>query len=298
MRYPSPVPTQRADYKSAEAKAIALWSRERDGLAYHHRIERNRVYLTVCIVSHVCCVFCLQWGGREGQGGATHKKIGPSDGGRLLYRLYFNADRTCNTKEKKKLNRNKDKQSTTEAFHGRRKLSLFFISMAVASTFFGIQKDWAFPFWYEIYAKQTQHFFWHLTHHSSLALGTEMDMHTEELRISPWILYISSPSLISRRLIFRTCTAPLHCENLLLAKGKWEILFTSQSLSVWIFFSFLLAESLTSLWNVNASLTRPFPKHFLTFGTRHVTRTALQFNRLTIEVHALNFHPFQIFCWF
>jgi hypothetical protein len=190
MRYPSPVPTQRADYKSAEAKAIALWSRERDGLAYHHRIERNRVYLTACIVSHVCCVFCLQWGGREGQGGATHKKIGPSDGGRLLYRLYFNADRTCNTKEKKKLNRNKDKQSTTEAFHGRRKLSLFFISMAVASTFFGIQKDWAFPFWYEIYAKQTQHFFWHLTHHSSLALCKDMDMHTEELRISPWILHI------------------------------------------------------------------------------------------------------------
>ena len=89
--------------------------------------------------------------------------------------------------------------------------------------------------------------------------------------------YISSPSLISRRLIFRT--APLHCENLLLAKGKWEILFTSQSLSVWIFFSFLLAESLASLWNVNASLTRPFPTQTLFdfwHSTCHENGTSIQ----------------------
>ena len=103
MRYPSPVPTQRADYKSAEVKAIALWSRERWCLAYHHRIERNRVYLTACSVACVLCIlFAMRR--REGQGGAPHKMIGPSDGGRrrLLYRLYFNADRTCNTKEKKR----------------------------------------------------------------------------------------------------------------------------------------------------------------------------------------------------
>jgi hypothetical protein len=190
MRYPSPVPTQRADYKSAEAKAIALWSRERDGLAYHHRIERNRVYLTVCIVSHVCCVFCLQWGGREGQGGATHKKIGPSDGGRLLYRLYFNADRTCNTKEKKKLNRNKDKQSTTEAFHGRRKLSLFLFLWQWHRLSLVSKKTGPFRFDMKFMQNGPNTFFWHLTHHSSLALCKDMDMHTEELRISPWILHI------------------------------------------------------------------------------------------------------------
>ena len=250
----------------------------------------------MCVVYSVC---------NEKEGGtlisgAPHKKIGPSDGGwrRLLYRLYFNADGTCNTKEKKSWIEIRTSRAQPKLFMGGENFPFF--SMAVASTFFGIQKDWAFPFWYEIYAKRTKHFFgiWHIIRRWHLAKIWTCKRNWGY----PPGSYISPPSLISRRLIFRTCpqrhsTVKIFCWQ----KGKWEILFTSQSLSIWISFFFsslLLAESLTFLWNVNASLTRPYPKHFLTFGTRHVTRTALQFNRLTIEVHALNFHPFQIFCWF
>ena len=240
---------------------------------------------------------------REGQGGATHKKIGPSDGGRLLYRLYFNADRTCNTKEKKKLNRNKDKQSTTEAFHGRRKLSLFLFLWQWHRLSLVSKKTGPFRFDMKFMQNGPNTFFgiWHITRRWHLA---KIWTCTRRNWGYPRGSYISSPSLISRRLIFRTCTAPLHCENLLLAKGKWEILFTSQSLSVWIFFSFffsfLLAESLTSLWNVNASLTRPFPTQTLFdfwHSTCHENGTSIQ-SFDYIEVHALNFHPFQIFCWF
>ena len=156
---------------------------------------------------------------REGQGGAPHKKIGPSDGGRrrLLYRLYFNADRTCNTKEKKSWIEIRTSRAQPKLFMGGENFPFF--SMAVASTFFGIQKDWAFPFWYEIYAKRTKHFFWHLTHHSSLALGKDMDVQ-EELRISPWILHIATFSHLTSPYLPHVPTAPLHCENLLLAKGE------------------------------------------------------------------------------
>ena len=239
MRYPSPVPTQRADYKSAEVKAIALWSRERWCLAYHHRIERNRVYLTACSVACVLCIlFAMRR--REGQGGAPHKMIGPSDGGRrrLLYRLYFNADRTCNTKEKKSWIEIRTSRAQPKLFMGGENFPFF--SMAVASTFFGIQKDWAFPFWYEIYAKRTKHFFgiWHIIRRWHLAKIWTCKRNWGY----PPGSYISPPSLISRRLIFRTCpqrhsTVKIFCWQ----KGKWEILFTSQSLSIWISFFFFFS---------------------------------------------------------
>ena len=296
MRYPSPVPTQRADYKSAEAKAIALWSRERDGLAYHHRIERNRVYLTACIVSHVCCVFCLQWGGREGQGGATHKKIGPSDGGQLLYRLYFNADRTCNTKEKKKLNRNKDKQSTTEAFHGRRKLSLFiFYGSGIDFLWYPKRLGLSVLIWNLCKTDPTLF----LAFDTSLVVGTwqrygHAHGGTEDIPVDPTYRHLLS-SHVALSSAQRHSTVKIFCWQ----KGNGKFFsprrvcrFGFSSLFYWLSLSHL-CEMWMRHWLVHFR-----HKHFLTFGTRHVTRTALQFNRLTIEVHALNFHPFQIFCWF
>ena len=299
MRYPSPVPTQRADYKSAEVKAIALWSRERWCLAYHHRIERNRVYLTACSVACVLCIlFAMRR--REGQGGAPHKMIGPSDGGRrrLLYRLYFNADGTCNTKEKKSWIEIRTSRAQPKLFMGGENFPFFSYGSGIDFLWYPKRLGLSVLIWN--LCKTDQTFFWHLTHHSSLALGKDMDVQ-EELRISPWILHIATFSHLTSPYLPHVPTAPLHCENLLLAKGEMGNSFHLAEfvdLDFFFFSSLLLAESLTFLWNVNASLTRPYPKHFLTFGTRHVTRTALQFNRLTIEVHALNFHPFQIFCWF
>ena len=53
--------------------------------------------------------------------------------------------------------------------------------------------------------------------------------------------FISSPSLISRRLIFRTCTAPLHCENLFVGKREMG---NSFHLAEFCRFGFLFFSSL------------------------------------------------------
>ena len=276
MRYPSPVPTQRADYKSAEAKAIALWSRERDGLAYHHRIERNRVYLTACIVSHVCCVFCLQWGGGKDRVVQLIKRSAQATVGGCCIDCISTRIEPAIPKRKKSWIEIRTSRAQPKLFMGGENFPFFyFYGSGIDFLWYPKRLGLSVLIWNLCKTDPTLFFgIWHITrrwHFAKIWTCTRRNWGY------PRGSYISSPSLISRRLIFRT--APLHCENLLLAKGKWEILFTSQSLSVWIFFSFLLAESLASLWNVNASLTRPFPTQTLFdfwHSTCHENGTSIQ----------------------